>query len=501
MEWVDNISDVIVSFNTPTGQNLTYTQPSPSSSTGGPGDAFPSTTFTITKSGATLSGTASIAGLPSGITYTQSYDNTNVGNTLTITFGGLFPGVSSINTNLVVSGLTVTVDVSFNTPTGQSLTYTQPSPQSSSGDVGSSFTTTTFTVTDPNSGTLSGTASISGLPTGITYTQSYDNSNPENTLTITLGGVFPDESNANIDLVLSGLTITAAPFSTDFLVVAGGGAGGGAFYGGGGGAGGLRTSYGSTSGGGASAESSLTLNSGVNYTVTVGAGGSGNNNASGDNGGVSVFYNKTSTGGGGGGGSQSTGGDIRGKNGGSGGAWGAYGDSNTRIVGSRVSGQGYAGGGSNLSSNPYSPGGGGAGGVGAQGTDTGAGGSGLSVSITGTAVGYAGGGGGSTLANANSANVGGFGGGGNGGRYNSYNNNTLPQAGGTNKGGGGGGGVHEGSNSGGAGGSGVVILRYPSWLTITETTSPSVLTFTTATDGSDKVTTFTAGQSGTIQFS
>ena len=34
--------------------------------------------------------------------------------------------------------------ISWNTPTGQGLTYTQPSPQSSVGKAGSAFTTTTL---------------------------------------------------------------------------------------------------------------------------------------------------------------------------------------------------------------------------------------------------------------------------------------------------------------------------------------------------------------------
>ena len=69
--------------------------------------------------------------------------------------------------------------------------------------------------------------------------------------------------------------------TVEYLVIAGGGGGGGvgsAGYGaaGGGGAGGYRSSVsGESSGGGASAESSLTLSTGVNYTVTIGAGGTG----------------------------------------------------------------------------------------------------------------------------------------------------------------------------------------------------------------------------------
>jgi hypothetical protein len=54
-----------------------------------------------------------------------------------------------------------------------------------------------------------------------------------------------------------------------------------------------------------------------------------------------------------------------------------------------------------------------------------------------------------------------------------------------------------GSRNGGSGGSGVVILRYPDDYTISN--PGGGLTFTTATDGSDKITTFTAG-TGNIEF-
>ncbi len=50
---------------------------------------------------------------------------------------------------------------------------------------------------------------------------------------------------------------------------------------------------------------------------------------------------------------------------------------------------------------------------------------------------------------------------------------------------------------GGTGGSGVVILRYPNTFTITDDLAS--LTMSTATDGSDKVTTVTAG-TGTVSF-
>ena len=57
-------------------------------------------------------------------------------------------------------------------------------------------------------------------------------------------------------------------------------------------------------------------------------------------------------------------------------------------------------------------------------------------------------------------------------------------------GGGGGGGFSGGLAGGGAGGSGVVILRYPSDFTITV---GGGLTSSTATSGTSKITTFTAG--------
>ena len=56
--------------------------------------------------------------------------------------------------------------------------------------------------------------------------------------------------------------------------------------------------------------------------------------------------------------------------------------------------------------------------------------------------------------------------------------------------GGGGGGFSGGLAGGGAGGSGVVILRYPSDFTITV---GGGLTSSTATSGTSKITTFTAG--------
>src|SRR5210317_721725 len=276
------------------------------------------------------------------------------------------------------------------------------------------------------------------------------------------------------------LESTIVNFSVDYLVVAGGG--GGSRYGGGG-AGGLRTSYGSTSGGGASAESSLSLTTSTNYTVSVGAGGTGGNRSAGSEGSDSTFSTITSDGGGEGK-SSYTPNVINGGSGGGG---------TTNIAGGTgTSGQGYDGGGAGLGgpSDYRGTGGGGA----AQAGQTYGGGNGLAVSITGSSVTYAGGGGGAYYAGTSGAS-GGSGGGGNGTGWNSGAQPEVPNGtDGTDNLGGGGGGAMDG-------GSGVVILRYPNTFTVTETTSPTVLTFSTTTDGSDKVTTFTAGENGTIQFS
>ena len=64
-------------------------------------------------------------------------------------------------------------------------------------------------------------------------------------------------------------------------------------------------------------------------------------------------------------------------------------------------------------------------------------------------------------------------------------------------GGGGGGNGGGGGGSGGSGGSGIVIIRYSNTYTISV---GGGLTSSTATDGSDKVTSFTAG-TDTISFS
>ena len=295
----------------------------------------------------------------------------------------------------------------------------------------------------------------------------------------------------------------------DYLVIAGGGGGGStgdAIGGGGGGAGGLLTSYGNYSGGGASAGTPLTLLSSTNYTVTVGGGGgspSPSNSAFGGGRGSSginsVFATITATGGGGGGAGGSSNNQFSGGTGGSGGGGSTYGSG---AAGTATSSpvQGYAGGvGGGSSIARVGAGGGGAGAVGTAGgasnTSNGLGGNGLAVSITGSSVTYAGGGGGgagystSTVSGA----AGGTGGGGNGGQ-----NSGGAGSDGTDNTGSGGGGAGGNGGNGGSGGSGIVILRYPSYYSLT---IASGLTFNTDSTSvtNTKITTFTQG-TGNIQF-
>jgi len=271
-------------------------------------------------------------------------------------------------------------------------------------------------------------------------------------------------------------------YSVDFLVIAGGG-GGGADYGGGGGAGGYRASYNSeASGGGGSSESAVTVTTGTQYTVSVGAGGTGG--ALGAQGGSSVFSTITSVGGGGGSGESA---QQSGGNGGSGGA-GTYSQSG----GSGTANQGFNGG-SGSNDAPYTAGGGGgASAVGANGgsTSSGNGGNGVASTITGSSTTRAGGGGGGYASDQNkAAGTGGSGGGGSGGATSSANGNS----GGANTGGGGGGAGGSGGSAGGNGGSGVVILRMPTAkYSGTTTGSPSV-----TTNGSDTILTYTGSGSYT----
>jgi hypothetical protein len=308
--------------------------------------------------------------------------------------------------------------------------------------------------------------------------------------TVTSGAFSVTTFTAGTGTISFGLIVTI-----NYLVIAGGGSGGGSDRGGGGGAGGYRTSIG-TSGGGASAETTLSVIQGTDYTITVGAGGaSAGNNVRGVNGNNSVFASVTSTAGGGGG-HQNFSSSV-GQTGGSGGGGGIQNGGGDRSAagGSGTANQGYAGGNSRTDSTTYgnSGGGGGAGAVGATVSGSGSvgtGGNGVASSITGSSVTRAGGGGGGCDATGTAGVAGGSGGGGLGG----YRSSVAATAGSANTGSGGGGAGYTGSS--GAGGSGVVILSYPSTLDIR---NGAGLTYTTSVVGSNKVTVFTAG-TGNIQF-
>jgi len=281
-------------------------------------------------------------------------------------------------------------------------------------------------------------------------------------------------------------------YSADFLVIAGG-AGGGQNHGGGGGAGGYRSSnatYGS-SGGGGSAESNLTFNGGIVYTITVGAGGGNQTNGSNSLISGSNITTITSTGGGTGGTFTQTG-----FSGGSGGGGG--GGSSAQSGGSGTANQGYSGG----TSASYAAiagnaaGGGGASGVGGNATipsgpgsgTSGSGGNGVASTITGSSTTRGGGGSGGRWGSGTigTAGTGGGGTGGNGG--------GAPYAtDGTANTGGGGGGGGDSSGAGGNGGSGVVILRMPTAnYSGTTTGSPTV-----TTSGADTILVYTASGSYT----
>tara|TARA_R100000808_G_scaffold24540_1_gene56781 strand:+ start:944 stop:2020 length:1077 start_codon:yes stop_codon:yes gene_type:complete len=293
-----------------------------------------------------------------------------------------------------------------------------------------------------------------------------------------------------------------AAVQIQYVIVAGGGSGastyGGQMYAGGGGAGGYLSSViGENSGGGLSSHQTIYLAPSTNYPVSIGAGGaavqSGNSQTGGTRGIQSYFNNIVAIGGGAGQSYIESAAQTKSIVGGSGGGRGNY---ITRSGNSKEGGeglQGYNGGESdgNYVNNDTrgAGGGGGAGAVGGDsgGTSGGNGGAGISTSISGSSVSYAGGGGGS---GSSSQGSGGAGGGADGEKQGTADSGTANTGGG-----GGGSGTTSAAAYGGNGGSGIVVLRYPNTYTI----SQSGLTLSTATTGSDKVTTITAG-TGTVSF-
>jgi len=290
---------------------------------------------------------------------------------------------------------------------------------------------------------------------------------------------------------------TLPPLLTEYLVVGGGGAGGAGSGSGGGGAGGYRTG-------------SLTLTAATNYSVSVGTAGLPiTNSARGGSGTQSQFSSIYASGGGGGGSegespvrSGASGGSGGGGNyintgaGGAGGAGnsGSYSPSegNNGGTGAVAGGANYGGGG-----------GGGSGSVGSNAPGSGQGGNGglgVSNSITGASLFYAGGGGGGAQNSGSGATPGSGGSsiGGTGGVYNGAS--STPGA--VNTGSGGGGGAYYGSNPanglGSSGGSGIVVIKYPSSYSMSQSGGLTLSTSTAVTGY--KITSFTLG-SGTVSFS
>jgi len=268
------------------------------------------------------------------------------------------------------------------------------------------------------------------------------------------------------------------PEFLNYLVIGGGGAGANSGQGGGG-AGGYRAYWNNEPSGGNSAAyvTPIIFQTGITYNVQVGAGGTapyGIGNQS--------FLGPVVAGpGGGGAGSQ----------GGSGGG-GSY---NGNPGGAALAQQGYPGG-AGFSSSGCAGGGGGAGQAGQVGQSAagGNGGNGLASTITGLSVTRAGGGGGGNFWRSGV----GSGGSGGGGSASPHGFQTAAGAGATNTGSGGGdgsGAVGSFNWNGANGGSGVIIVRYPSLYTISQTG----LTLSTVTSGQEKITTITAGV-GSLSF-
>jgi hypothetical protein len=271
-----------------------------------------------------------------------------------ITSGNFYKGSTSIENGYkqTDSFFVNLVTIEFSSISGQGFAYTLPVSQT--GDPGSSYPSTTFTISGASNERLNGSAfSITGLPSSLSA--SVTSGNNTNTLTVTITGNYPTIGVGPIDAVVSGITAVTS-YLAHFLLVGGGGNAGSGYVASGAGGGGVRTSF-SPNGGGQSVDSRPTLVPNTTYTITV-AGVGGN----------STFNGITATRGNNGSGSTA---DARG-----GGSAGSY---------------GYSGGGA--SSSFGAGGGGGAGGNGGS-VSNGGGNGGAPVvnSITGSPTNYGSGG-------------------------------------------------------------------------------------------------------------
>lgn len=436
----------------------------------------------------------------SNITLTPSGDNITIASTAS---GGGGGGVSWQTTPKTANFTAVAGEGYFVNTTSSEITVTLPASPSGGDEV---------TIVD-----YAGTADTNFIKISST-SEKINSQSIDFVFDYERGGISLVYSDATQGwLVYNAVNETAtalkkSSLSVDYLVVAGGGGGGdttnNSYGGGGGGAGGLRTSYGSTSGGGSTSEDTLSLLVGTSYSLTVGAGGSSSSNGS-----NSSFDSITSTAGGGGGeGATTNTGDNGGSGGGGGGSAGTAGTGTTN--------QGYSGGNGGTGGYANAGGGGGASAAGSNGgsyssypqsTVTGGdGGSGLAVNIlnatnaatasvgevSGSDVYYAGGGGGGVTFHTDGTD-GGIGGGANAPVGGNNGNNAT-----SNTGGGGSGcssAFNSGDHTGGSGGSGVVILRYPSDYTLTVGSGITEASGSPFTEGSDKISVFTAG-TGNISF-
>jgi hypothetical protein len=420
--------------------------------------------------------------LTATIPFTAGY---NGGNAITKVTAISIPGGITANTNgsspITISGLTANTNYTFGV---YETNYFGDSPYGYSNPV------TTATV--PAAPTI-GTATLVGSNVNVAYTTNSNGgapitsvtaiSNPGNItatgnsspiLVTGLGGnttytfqVYATNVMGNSSYSSASNSVTTPLVITaDYLVVAGGGGGSGA-RGGGGGAGGLLSG------------TSISLNSGTTYSVTVGSGGGGGAGgptyADGSDGANSVFSIYTAVGGGGGGAYLT----ATGRPGGSGGG-GAAGHAG----GAGTSGQGNTGGTGLVGGGYGAGGGGGAGATGQNGSSSkgGDGGVGLTTTIITTTVAtsrsvgqvsggnvyFAGGGGGGSFGSA--VGAGGLGGGAYGNYVDVVPPNATPYTGG---GGGGGGDVSSNGAAGSNGGSGCVIIALSQAATST-TGSPTL---------------------------
>ena len=172
-------NDITVSYIAPTGQGLTYT--TPATLVGSPGAAY-TQTFTITGTAlqSLSTGSFACAGLPAGLSASVTAGSgSGVGNTLTVTITGTYPNVSSLNTALTISGISIT------TYTQYTLNYDSSTVSPSNDCTGTSPNTLSYSVSVANAisvttGSGTQTGYVPSFPQTVTYTIASDSasSNP-----------------------------------------------------------------------------------------------------------------------------------------------------------------------------------------------------------------------------------------------------------------------------------------------------------------------------------